>query len=82
MQPVKASDSAYDRDNQNLIYDVTELPCGTERNYVAGTRFQIRVTASEAEVPFPNIFRYDSYLLTSQGWNLSKLSVKITEMSY
>ena len=64
MQPVKASDSAFDRDWQNLIYDVTELRSGTERIYVAGTRFQIRVTASEAEVPFTNFFRSDSYLFT------------------
>ena len=60
---MKASDSALDRDWQNLIYDATELPPGTECKYVPSTRFLIRVTALEAEVPFPNVFRCDSYCL-------------------
>ena len=72
---MKASDSAFDRDWQNLIYDVTELRSGTERRYPVGTRFQIRVTASEAEVPFPNVFRSDSYLLTKHYTLKSELSL-------
>ena len=64
MQPVKASDSAYYRDLQNLIYDVTELRPEVQNVSTPGTRFQIRVTASEAEVAFTKVFRSDSYLIT------------------
>ena len=43
MQPVKASDSAYYRDLQNLIYDVTELRPDVQNVSTPGTRFQIDV---------------------------------------
>ena len=52
------------RDLQDLIYDVTELRPEVQNVSTPGTRFQIRVTASEAEVAFTKVFRSDSYLIT------------------
>ena len=40
---------------QNLIYEVTELRSGAEHKYIHGA-------AWEAEVPFPKVFKSDSYL--------------------